>query len=108
MSTEALKDTVQRPLLIQISKAHHSLIKTYCDGPPVTKLTDGVGQDESGKPENSQELREEKKEEKAKNKKMKKVIKEVNHIQVKKKNRNRRRKEQRKTIKAQNWNEKKQ
>lgn len=34
-------------------------MKTYCDGPPVTEFTDGVGQDESGKPENSQELREE-------------------------------------------------
>lgn len=32
---------------------------TYCDGPPVTELTDGVGQDEGGKPEDSQELREE-------------------------------------------------
>ena len=36
-------------------------MKTYSDGPPVTQLTDGVGQDERRKPENSQELREERK-----------------------------------------------
>lgn len=31
---------------------------TYSNGPPVTKLTDSVGQNESGKPENSEELME--------------------------------------------------
>lgn len=33
-------------------------LKTYRDGPPVTKLADSVGQDEDGKPENCQQLRE--------------------------------------------------
>ena len=50
-----------------VDRKKHCL--TYCDGPPVTKLTDGVGHDESGKPENSQELRE-KMEEDAKKKKI--------------------------------------
>lgn len=33
--------------------------ETYCDGPPVAQLTDGVGQDESGEPEDCQQLWEE-------------------------------------------------
>lgn len=37
--------------------------ETYCDGPPVAQLTDGVGQDESGEPEDCQQLWEEKEEE---------------------------------------------
>lgn len=32
---------------------------TYCDGPPVAQLTDGVGQDEGGEPEDGQQLCEE-------------------------------------------------
>lgn len=39
-------------------EAFHRKKSTHSDGPPVTKLTDCVGQNESGKPENGQELME--------------------------------------------------
>lgn len=35
----------------------NAILETYCDGPPVPQLTDGVGQDERGKPEDCQKLR---------------------------------------------------
>lgn len=34
-----------------------SSLWTHRDGPPVAKLTDGVGQDEDGEPEDRQQLR---------------------------------------------------